>query len=293
MLPLQPGILAPLPPVARSLLFSLSTPEDLAFALDNLRDLADGKRTVVGIGLSTIQALGKNIPGLAQLKPRTAGGVDIPSTPMALWCWLRGHDRGELLHRSRLIEDALAPAFLLEQALDTFVHNNGRDLTGYEDGTENPEGDDALHAAFVRDTSPGLNGSSFVALQQWEHDFARFESLEEETQDNMIGRRRRDNEELEDAPASAHVKRTAQESYTPPAFMLRRSMPWIEGQQGGLLFKSFGNSLRAFEAQMTRMSGEEDGIIDALFNFSRPVTGATFWCPPMHEGVLDLSLLAI
>jgi len=30
-------------------------------------------------------------------------------------------------------------------------------------------------------------------------------------QDNTIGRRRRDNDELDEAPASAHVKRTAQE----------------------------------------------------------------------------------
>jgi hypothetical protein len=30
------------------------------------------------------------------------------------------------------------------------------------------------------------------------------------------------------APPSAHVKSAAQESYDPPAFMVRRSMPWLD-----------------------------------------------------------------
>ena len=42
------------------------------------------------------------------------------------------------------------------------------------------------------------------------------------------------------------------------------------------------------------MTGADDGIIDGLFRFSRPVTGAYYWCPPLQEnGRLDLSLLGI
>jgi putative iron-dependent peroxidase len=39
---------------------------------------------------------------------------------------------------------------------------------------------------------------------------------------------------------------------------------------------------------MRRMLGLEDGLVDALFGFSRPLTGAHFWCPPVREGRLDL-----
>jgi putative iron-dependent peroxidase len=35
------------------------------------------------------------------------------------------------------------------------------------------------------------------------------------------------------------------------------------------------------------MVGCDDGISDALFNFTRPLTGAYFWCPPLHNGRLD------
>jgi len=112
-------------------------------------------------------------------------------------------------------------------------------------------------------------------------------------QDNAIGRRKRDNKELDNAPSSAHVKRTAQESFTPEAFLLRRSMPWADTTRAGLVFVAFGRSLDAFEAQLRRMAGAEDGIVDALFTFTRPVTGAYYWCPPLRKGRLDLRAVGL
>ena len=41
------------------------------------------------------------------------------------------------------------------------------------------------------------------------------------------------------------------------------------------------------------MTGVEDGVSDALFRFTRPVTGAYFWCPPLLGGRLDLRALGI
>jgi putative iron-dependent peroxidase len=69
-------------------------------------------------------------------------------------------------------------------------------------------------------------------------------------------------------------------------------MPWsIPEGAGGLFFVAFGKSFDAFEAQLNRMVGNEDGISDALFRFTQPVSGGYFWCPPMHEGHLDLRAL--
>ncbi|SVB76239.1 uncharacterized protein METZ01_LOCUS229093, partial [marine metagenome] len=45
-------------------------------------------------------------------------------------------------HRSgsrRRPASLLSPALLLDDAVDAFQYRGGRDLTGYEDGTENPE----------------------------------------------------------------------------------------------------------------------------------------------------------
>ena len=214
--------------------------------------------------------------------------MKLPSTPTDLLVWLRGDDRGTLLANSLRIEALLAPAFAVESIADAFNYGGGKDLTDYEDGTENPEGDEALAAAFVAEGREAPAGSSFLALQRWHIQFSRFEAMPKAQQDHTIGRERVSNEELDEAPESAHVKRTAQENFEPEAFVLRRSMPWIDGNEGGLMFTAFGHSFDAFEALLRRMSGAEDGLTDALFDFTEPQTGAYFWCPPMQNGRLDL-----
>lgn len=287
----QPGILAPVPRLARYLEFSLVSDEDPRPAMEGLRELVDGDKIVVGIGRSLAQALDKRIEGLGVLPVHVGKGFEVPSTPSALWCWLRTEDRGVHAHQTRAIADALAPAFELDQVIDAFQYGPSLDLTGYEDGTENPKDEAAIEAGVVQGRGTGLDGSSFVAVQQWVHDLDHFESLPQQEQDHIFGRRKSDNEELDDAPESAHVKRTAQESFDPEAFVLRRSMPWASGDGMGLVFVAFGKSFDAFEALMSRMVGSEDGIPDGLFRFTRPVSGMYFWCPPMVEGRLDLSAL--
>ena len=74
---------------------------------------------------------------------------------------------------------------------------------------------------------------------------------------------------------------------------MRRSMPWADASGEGLQFVAFGKTLDAFEAQMRRMAGLEDGITDGLFRFTRPVTGSYFWCPPTFDGTLDLQALGL
>jgi len=289
----QSGILAAVPATGRYLGFSAKPQGDMRAALRSLSELADGQRLVVGLGESLLRALGRDIPGLRSFAGAVGPGLELPSTPAALWCWLRGEDRGDLVHLTRSVQAAVGSAMALDQVIEAFRHGAGLDLSGYEDGTENPSGDAAAKAAFVAGQGAGLDGGSFVAVQQWQHDFGRFDAMSPHEQDQAIGRRRSDNLELDDAPASAHVKRTAQESFEPEAFMLRRSMPWAEGQRAGLVFVAFGKSFDAFEVQLQRMIGAEDGITDALFRFTRPLTGAYFWCPPLRDGRLDLRALGL
>lgn len=288
----QPGILLPVPNQARYLSFSLGDPSLIKQGLHMLRELVDGEYTVVGLGQTLVSALDATIPGLKSFPMITAPGLAIENAPEVLWIWLRGEERGEILLRSQRLARALAPAFQLKEIWDAFKYAEGRDLSGYEDGTENPTGDEATSAAIVGTGNQTLAGSSFVATQRWLHNFDSLTSMSENEQDNCIGRRLADNEEMDDAPESAHVKRTAQESFTPEAFVLRRSMPWAEGNNGGLMFVAFGATFYAFEAQLQRMVGADDGIVDAIFKFTQPVSGAYFWCPALKNGKLDLTPLA-
>ena len=289
----QSAILEANPPLARFMTFSIHSRDAIKHCLQEFREIVDGDSLVVGFGISLLQALNRNVDGLHAFPALSHDGLDIPSTQTALLCWLRGNDRGELFHQSRLVESLLMPAFTLSDCIDSFQFDQVRDLSGYEDGTENPEGEDALAAAIVQGQGNGLDGSSFVAVQQWLHDFDSFDAMTTEQQDDAIGRHVSDNEEFDEAPESAHVKRSAQESFDPEAFMLRHSMPWAEDTEGGLVFVAFGKSFDAFEAILRRMLGLEDGIQDALFSFTQPISGSYFWCPPMQDDALDLSALGL
>ncbi|MGE0386066.1 MAG: Dyp-type peroxidase [Gammaproteobacteria bacterium] len=289
----QKGILAALPKAAQFLTFTLKSGARPRRALAELVARADGDQCVLGVGVPLVHALGAEIPGLRSFPSGFGTGLALPSTQAALWCWLRGTDRGTLLHQGRHLREALAGAFEIDSVVDGFQHDGGRDLSGYVDGTENPKGAKAAAAAIARDAGTGLDGSSYVAVQLWVHDFARLEAMSPKAQDNAIGRRKVDDVELEKAPRSAHVKRTAQESFDPEAFVLRRSMPWSDGNRAGLNFIAFGRTLDAYEALLRRMVGAEDGITDALFKFTRPISGSYFWCPPMRGTKLDLRAIGL
>jgi porphyrinogen peroxidase len=289
---IQKGILEPVPLLARYLTFRLSPTAHQAAgheALGALQGLVDGRRLVLGLGAELCRKLKLNAPAaLHAFTPPPRSKIKQPATHGHVWLWLRAkedEDRGALVHRTREIEAALGAAFELTEAVDAFRHREGRDLTGYEDGTENPKGKKALAAAFRAD------GSSFVAVQKWLHRWRKIDAMSEQQRNHAIGRERVSNQELDDAPTSAHVKRTAQEDFTLSdgslGFSLRRSMPWSDAKNSGLLFASFGKNFEAFEAQLARMSGADDGVLDALYKMSRPITSAYFWCPPMVDGSIQ------
>jgi len=288
MIKYQAGILAdPVPPLARHVFFTLKSSEHLAAALRRLAVMVDGDATVIGFGQSLLHALNVKLDKMRSFPAMSTQGIDIPSTQHALWCWLRGDDRGELLHRTNALIAALAPALSVVQMTEAFRYKSGHDLTGYEDGTENPVEQAAVDAAIDSDAP----GGSYAAIQHWVHDLSGFKALPQEEQDHIFGRRLSDNEELDDAPASAHVKRTAQEDFDPEAFVVRRSMPYIDGDEAGLVFLAFGSTLDFYEMQLRRMIGLDDGIVDGLFRFSRPITGGYYWCPPIDNGQLKLPAL--
>ena len=288
----QPAILAPPPMVGRSLTFRVAPGCDVAKALRHLRDGYPPDCGVVGIGEPVVLALGKTIPGLRTFPALSGAACSVPSTQQALCFLLRGPDRGAVFDLTNDIRALVRDAFLLVDSVDTFLYRQGRDLTRFEDGTENPKGKKAAQATLIAE-GEGLRGSSFVAVQRWVHDLDRFGSFDEAHREQLIGRRAESNEELEDAPPSAHIKRAEQESFDPPAFMLRRSMPWATSEQQGLEFVAFGQSLDRFERVMRRMLGLDDGIVDGLFSFSHPVTGGYYWAPPIRDGKLDLTALGI
>ncbi len=283
-------VLSPPPASARFVTLRLRDDVDVAPALRALAAHVDAS-AVVGVGAPVAARLGRAPAGLVPFPSELA--PLMPARQGALWLALLHDDRGDQLDASLRLTDLVAGTFAIDEELDAFTYRGGRDLSGFVDGTANPSGDDALAAAIVAGRGPGLDGGSFVTVQRWVHDLAALATMPEVARDHVIGRRLSDDEELAEAPDSAHVKRTAQEDFDPAAFVVRRSMPYGDAREHGLVFIAYGESLDRFTRLARRMVGKDDGIVDALFSFSRALTGAMYFCPPILDGRLDLRALGL
>jgi putative iron-dependent peroxidase len=289
-LALQPAILAPVPPAARFVTFGFRHASDPGRALVRLAGWQRDPNVVVGLGEPLVARAKGRIGGM---RPFPADIALFPRTQEALWAAFTHPDRGAAFDAGRAFSAMLGDALRVVEEIDGFVYRGGKDLSGFEDGTENPKGEAAVAAAIVEGRGPGLDGASFVAVQRWVHDLAAVEAMSQKARDSIVGRRQGDNEEIADAPLSAHVKRTAQESFEPAAFVLRRSMPYGGIAEHGLYFIAYGESLDRFERQLRRMAGRDDGIVDGLMAFNRAVTGGYYFCPPVLGDKLDLRALSI
>ncbi len=289
----QAAVLRPVPAVGRVLVFDTDTHIDPRPALARLRDEFDPARGVLGVGLPLVARMDATVPGLRAFPAVSGPGIAFPSTQGGLVALLGGEQPGEVYDRATALASTLGEGFRLREDTATFRYREGRDLSGYLDGTANPEGEAAIEAAIVLDEGPGLDGSTFVGVQRYVHDLARLAALDPGARDQVIGRRNRDNAEMDDAPPTAHVKRTEQEGFDPPAFMVRRSMPWGGVAEQGLMFVAYGDSPDRYERVLRRMAGLDDGVVDALLGFTRAVSGGYYWCPPVRDGKLDWSALGL
>ncbi|MCF6765291.1 Dyp-type peroxidase [Thiotrichales bacterium 19S3-7] len=290
----QIGITENLSQSAYYVLFSLVEPSKLQQAMTVLLEEVDGQSVILGLG----EALMANIDDVFY-HPYQAKGNALKLAPESkgydLALWIKANDLGDLFHRVSAFISQLKPAFEVQDIVQGITHhfyekdnqmvNHG--LDEFEDGTENPQGAD------VEKTAISDSGASYWSLQKWQHDFDKLKQMQRHEKERLIGRSLQDNHEFDDNQAYAHVARTAQESFEPEAFIWRRSMPWIDSLNqklvGGLMFSSFAHSFYPFDVQFNRMLGNEDEISDGVFEFSKVIYTAFFYCPPMKDNQLDLS----
>ena len=290
----QPGILNSLPELGCYLLLNVQeqTPQDHALSAIRSTSLCkpimDGA-LIVGLGARLMQGADSAI-GYKAYDASHHLSPPVPENQADLALWLCGEDRGELLHLLQSVIDALCAQFSVVEATHSFTFRRqntasgaiAHDLSGFEDGTENPSGENAWHTALIQSPTAHLNGGSLWTLQRWQHDFKWLSRATVETKEQIIGRSLKDNQELPNNLPCAHILRTEQESFSPAAHMLRRSMPWCDDDlNGGLMFSCFAHSLHPFEAQLKRMCGWEDGVQDGLFQFSKILGTGYYWCPPI------------
>jgi len=165
-----------------------------------------------------------------------------------------------------------------------FRYLDGRDLTGFIDGTENPKGKARAAAALIGTEDRAFAGGSYVFTQRYVHDLKRWAGVALKEQEGAIGRRKRDSKELSDAvkPATAHISRVVIEEHGEELEIVRHSFPYGTVSEAGLFFIAYTKDLGITDKMLRRMMGAAgDGLHDHLMDFTRAVTGATFFAPSL------------
>ncbi|MED7819905.1 MULTISPECIES: Dyp-type peroxidase [unclassified Francisella] len=285
----QVGMVENLLSSAIYMMFNLKKDIDVSFGLKILQRFVDGKSVVAGFGNNLLRMF--EIPKDEEFQRALFNSERMSdSDGYDLVLWLRGDDKGELFHNAINIKKALGDYFNFQKAISSYTYHGKYDLSGFEDGIENPKGEEEVPAAIIS-TQGSLEGSSFWVLQQWLHDFNWLNSVSQTEKEECIGRSLDDSHQFENLKDFAHVKRSAKENFDPEALLLRKSMPWSDDNlNGGFMFSAFATSYRSFNLQMWNMLGGDDGIVDGVFKFSKIIETSYLWCPPFKKGRLDLSL---
>jgi putative iron-dependent peroxidase len=202
-------------------------------------------------------------------------GFTMPATQHDLVLWVTGGGRSIVFDATTHAVSALAGVADLADETVAWSHHHDRDLTGFEDGTENPPAAEAVGVVTIPDGEPGAGGSVLL-LQKWEHDSAAWYALERAAQEDVIGRTKPDSIELDPKPEDAHAARTDQDTY---GDIFRRNTAWGETTSHGTMFVGFCARQRPLAAMLDAMAGI-DGPRDALTRYTRALTGSYYVVPP-------------
>lgn len=202
-------------------------------------------------------------------------GFTMPATQHDVVLWVTGGGRSTVFDATTHAVSMIAGVAALADETVAWSHHHDRDLTGFEDGTENPSASEAVGVVTIPEGEPGAGGSVLL-LQKWEHDSASWYALERTTQEDVIGRSKPDSVELDPKPDDAHAARTDQDIY---GHIFRRNTAWGDTASHGTMFVGFCARQRPLATMLDAMAGI-DGPRDALTRYTRALTGAYYVVPP-------------
>jgi porphyrinogen peroxidase len=199
----------------------------------------------------------------------------MPATQHDAVLWLSGSAYDVVFDIAREAIAAVQAVASLAEETSSWPYQHDRDLTGFIDGSENPNLIDAAELAVIPAGDHGAGGS-ILLLQKWSHDATAWESLPVAEQEQVIGRTKDESVELDDKPADSHVARTDQDQF---GKIFRRNMPYGTVTDHGTMFVGFSADQRPLATMLESMAGLADGVRDALTRYTHPLTGAYYFVP--------------
>ncbi|AZA10583.1 Dyp-type peroxidase [Corynebacterium gerontici] len=207
-------------------------------------------------------------------------GFSMPATQCDGWLWVHASTRSQAFDVLKHLLKTLGGVLELKTETTGWVYESNRDLTGFEDGTENPGLLEAPSVIAIPDGEPGA-GSSVLLFQLWKHKSRAWEALPVEEQELAMGRTKDESEELDEEimPDSSHVSRTVVEVDGEELEIYRRNVAYGDHREHGTVFVGFSFDQWRTEEMLRRMAGADGGPRDEITRFTEPVSGAWYVCP--------------
>jgi putative iron-dependent peroxidase len=251
------------------------------------RDLAGRLSCIAGVGSALWDRLfsDKRPKELKPFAPIQGAVHRAPATPGDLLFHIRAERADLCFEFERLLLDSLGASVSVVDEVTGFRYFDARDLLGFVDGTANPTGVDLPASALVGDEDSNFAGGSYVVVQKYLHDMAAWAKVPTPLQEQIIGRTKIDNIEIDDdaTPRKSHKSlATIVDEDGNEHDILRDNMPFGRAGHGefGTYFIGYSRNLWVIEKMLQRMYvGDPPGAYDRLLDFSTPHTGATFFAP--------------
>ena len=245
--------------------------------------------------LSCVVGLGAQLWERTFDEPRPAGLHPLPefegsthaavATPGDLLFHIRAHRFDLCFELAQRLTSRLSGCTQVVDEVHGFRSFDERDLLGFVDGTENPEGDAALTAALISEEDPEFAGGSYVVVQKYLHNLEAWDSLPTEEQELAIGRRKLNDLELPDEakPPNSHVVlNTIHDQDGEERQIVRLNMPFgrVGAGEFGTYFIGYARTPEVIEEMLKNMFiGKPRGTYDRILDFSSAVTGSLFFVP--------------
>ncbi|MFJ4835970.1 Dyp-type peroxidase [Streptomyces sp. NPDC088747] len=208
-----------------------------------------------------------------------------PSTPGDLLFHFRAERMDLCFELASLVMARLDGAVALVDEVHGFRYFDERDLLGFVDGSENPDGQLAVDSVFVGEEDPEFEGGSYVVIQKYLHDMTAWNALPSDGQEKVIGRTKLANVELPDdvKPADSHVAlNVITDDDGNELKIVRENMPFgtVGAAEFGTFFIGYARTPDVTERMLRNMFlGDGTAPYDRILDFSTAITGCLFHVP--------------
>jgi putative iron-dependent peroxidase len=242
-------------------------------------------------GPSLLADMTDDIPNDFQPYPgyESPDGKVAKGTQEELLLWIHSDEKDLCWEAQFNFRNAVAGHMNVARETPTFIYRNSLDLTGFIDGTGNPEPEHQHEMAIIPDGQPGAGGS-FCIAQRWVHDLNYFHGLSLDDQENVFGRKKADSERLSKQIPTSHLSHvelrdgdTADESKAKRGEMVRRSTPYaFHDGTIGLYFMGFCREQAPMRERMEAIYGNNGHARDAITDYSTPASGSFYFAPSVE-----------